>query len=584
MPITTTTNAVATTLTTTGDSAAPLHAPPSPCWPKGLPTTLHVPRAHLFHNIETAAERYPDKPAYRYFESVTTFARLRRDAEAIAGHLQRHAGVARGDRVLVVGQSSPQFATAVHAILRADAVVVPVNPMNLTHEIAHCVQDSGARVAIVAQELLDRVAPLLGAGLSHLLVFAYGDALTGSGAVEAPGSSAVEVPEWVRAPRVSLPDARMAHWADALAAAHPPAARAAAPEDLCLIAYTSGTTGKPKGCMHTHASLMTAGITSALWRGDRPDTVVLGVAPMFHMQGFQSLVTTAGFMANTVVLLPRWDARSAAMLIERHRVNQWGVSPAMMLDLLALEDLHAFDISSLGTITGGGAGLPEAVSRRLSDELGVRYLEGWGMTETASMTTCNPPLHGKRQCLGIPTFGVRVRIVDPVTGTPVPDGETGELLVSGGQVMKGYWRNPQADEDTFREIDGHRFLRTGDLVHQDADGYLFIVDRLKRMINASGFKVWPAEVENLMHGHPSVQEACVIAARDARRGEVVKAVVVRRRGEQHQVSEAGLIEWARGQMAAYKCPRIVSFVERLPRAGTGKIDWRRLQEEERARG
>jgi acyl-CoA synthetase (AMP-forming)/AMP-acid ligase II len=574
------------------DAPAPLRSVPSPFWPKGLPTTLHVPRTHLFHNIETAAERYPDKPAYRYFESVTTFARLRRDAEAIAGHLQRHAGVARGDRVMVIGQSSPQFATAVHAVLRADAVVVPVNPMNLMPEIAYCAEDSGARVAIVAQEMLERVAPLLGTTLSHLLVFTYGDALVGAraeaeaetGAEADAGTAADEVPEWVRAPRAPLPDPRAVHWADALAAAHPPAARAAAPDDLCLIAYTSGTTGKPKGCMHSHASLMTGGITSALWRGDRPDTVVLGVAPMFHMQGFQSLITTAGFMANTVVLLPRWDARGAAVLIERHRVNQWGVSPAMLLDLLALEDLRAFDIASLGTITGGGAGLPEAVSRRLSDELGVRYLEGWGMTETASMATCNPPLHGKRQCLGIPTFGVQVRIVDPATGAPVREGETGELLVSGGQVMKSYWRNPQADADTFREIDGRRFLRTGDLVHRDADGYLFIVDRLKRMINASGFKVWPAEVESLMHGHPSVQEACVIAARDARRGEVVKAVVVRRQGAQHQVSEAGLIEWARGQMAAYKCPRSVEFVERLPRAGTGKIDWRRLQEEERARG
>ncbi|MGJ7565934.1 long-chain-fatty-acid--CoA ligase [Variovorax sp. GB1R11] len=562
------------------DAVAPLRSAASPFWPKGLPTTLHVPRTHLFHNIEVAAERYPDKPAYRYFESVTTFARLRRDAEAIAGHLQRHAGVERGDRVMVIGQSSPQFATAVHAVLRADAVAVPVNPMNLTPEIAHCAEDSGARVAIVAQELLERVAPLLGTALSHLLVFTYGDAFDGPGTE----ARADDVPEWVRAPRAPLPDRRTVHWADALAAAHPPAARAAAPDDLCLIAYTSGTTGKPKGCMHTHASLMTGGITSALWRGDRPDTVVLGVAPMFHMQGFQSLITTAGFMANTVVLLPRWDARSAAMLIERHRVNQWGVSPAMLLDLLALEDLKAFDIASLGTVTGGGAGLPEAVNRRLSDELGVRYLEGWGMTETASMAACNPPLHSKRQCLGIPTFGVEVRIVDPVTGVPVPDGETGELLVSGGQVMKGYWRNPQADAQTFREIDGRRFLRTGDLVHRDADGYLFIVDRLKRMINASGFKVWPAEVESLMHMHPSVQEACVIAARDPRRGEVVKAVVVRRRGAQHQVSETELIEWARSQMAAYKCPRSVKFVERLPRAGTGKIDWRRLQEEERARG
>ncbi|MGI4814579.1 MAG: long-chain-fatty-acid--CoA ligase [Janthinobacterium lividum] len=544
-------------------------------WPKGLPVDLHLPRTSLSYNLTVAATRYPDKPAYVYYENPFSYSAMLRQAEYVAGFLQQRCGVEHGDRVLLMGQTSPQFATAVHAIFRADAVVVPFNPMNLTEEIAHALSDSGARVAIVAQELFERIEPLLGDALQHVVVFAYSDAL----AKDIPA----DVPDWVRAPRRPVAHASASAWVDVQEAALEPSAHRARSQDAALICYTSGTTGKPKGCVHTHASLMTAAITPTLWRGDRPDTVVLGVMPMFHMQGMQSIINSACYVGCTVVLLPRWDVRSAARLIERYRVHVWGVSPAMLLDLLALPDLHDYDISSLAFINGGGAGFPAAVNKRLTEELGIRYLEGWGMTETASMAMCNPPDRTKRQCLGIPTFGVEACVIDAETGAVLGDGETGELWVTGGQVMRGYWNNPTADAETFRDIGGRRFMRSGDLVYRDDEGYYFMVDRLKRMINASGFKVWPAEVESMLHHHPAISEACIIATRDARRGEAVKAVVVLRKDYTGAVSEQDLIGWTREQMASYKCPRSVDFVERLPRGGTGKIDWRRLQDEEKAR-
>lgn len=549
---------------------------PPPFWPKALPTEMHVPRTTLWENLEIAARRYPDKTAYRVYGQVTSFATLWRDAQRLAAWLQQRCGVERGDRVLLSGQSSAQFVTAYQAILRAGAVVVPVNSMCLTEEFAHLAEDSGARVLVTAQELWPRVEPLLGRGIEQAMVFNYarpGDTLD------------ADAPDWFRAAPLAISDARVATLTGALAAALLPAPPQGGPDDLCLIAYTSGTTARPKGCTQTHRSLMTAAITPSIWRNDTPDLVFLGASPMFHMQGLQAVINTTMALGASVVLLPRWDAKRAAELITTYRVNRFGASPPMLVDLLAVPGLAADALDSVGVITGGGSALAESVNKRLADELDITYLEGYGMTETCSMVMCNPPRRAKRQCLGIPTFGVSAIVVDPVTLETLPAGATtdsGELWIAAAQVSPhGYWHNDAANRDAFVERDGRRWLRTGDLVTRDEDGYYFLVDRLKRMINAAGYKVWPSEVETLLHRHPAIQEACVIATLDPRRGEQVTAVVVVRAGA--SLTPEALIDWAHGQMATYKCPRAVEFIERLPRAATGKIDWRGLQDATRAR-
>lgn len=212
----------------------------------------------------------------------------------------------------------------------------------------------------------------------------------------------------------------------------------------------------------------------------------------------------------------------------------------------------------------------------LAERFDLNYNEAYGLTETAAFLHANPVRHGKRQCLGMATQGVHSMIIDPTTLQEVPQGEVGELVTSGAQVMQGYWRNDEANRAAFFERCGRRYLRTGDLAYVDEEGYFFMRDRLKRMINVSGYKVWPAEVENMLYGHPAVQEACVIGVADARRGETVKAVVVCKPGE--QLDAAQLIAWCRERMAAYKVPRIVAFAEQLPKSATGKIQWRQLQE------
>jgi fatty-acyl-CoA synthase len=224
--------------------------------------------------------------------------------------------------------------------------------------------------------------------------------------------------------------------------------------------------------------------------------------------------------------------------------------------------------------------MPQAVAERLHALTGQHYIEGYGMSETMAATHINPMHRPKAQCLGIPVFDVDARIVDPLTGQPLASGEVGEIVVDAPQVMRGYWGDAAATAAAFLEIDGRRFLRTGDLARVDADGYFFMVDRLKRMINASGYKVWPAEVEALLYHHPAILEACVIAAVDAKRGETVKALVVLRPEQRGRVSEQQILDWARGQMASYKRPRVVEFVDALPKSGTGKVLWRELQEKD----
>lgn len=545
-------------------------------WPPNKPRHLEIPATSIVGNLERATARTPDKPCLVFYGASKSYAQVYGEVEALAGYLQRRAGVQRGDRVMLDLQNSPQWVVAYYAILRADAVVVPVNPMNTTHELAAVLDDCGARVAIVGQEVLPRIAPLLGTTLDHAVVATYADAL--------PDTIDMPVPAFVTTPRQPLSAAGVVAWNDALARGESPGAHAAGPDDLCVMPYTSGTTGRPKGCMHTHRSVMFNAVSGLEWfeRGPQ-DTVYLAVLPYFHVTGMEGSMNTPIFGGSTIVIQPRWDRDAAAMNVERHRVSAWQLISTMVVDFLSNPDLARYDLSSLRRVSGGGAAMPEAIAAKLRDLCGLDYIEGYGLSETIAQTHINPQHRPKKQCLGIPIFDTIARVVDPATLVPVPPGEVGEVLVAGPQLMQGYWNQPEATRAAFVACDGRRFLRTGDLARVDEDGYFFMVDRLKRMINCSGFKVWPAEVESMMYAHPDIAEACVISARDAKRGETVKAVVVLKPGRAGHVNEQQILDWAQARMAAYKRPRIVEFVESLPKSGTGKVQWRALQERESAR-
>jgi fatty-acyl-CoA synthase len=298
------------------------------------------------------------------------------------------------------------------------------------------------------------------------------------------------------------------------------------------------------------------------------------------MQGGMNAPLYAG---STIVVMPRWDRDAAARSISHYGITAWQCISTMMVDFLSNPRLDEYDLSTLAGVRGGGAAMPDAIVAKLRNLTGLEFVEGYGMSETIAATHINPPHRPKAQCLGIPVYDVDARIVDPVSLVELAQGETGEIVVNGPQIMRGYWRNPQATREAFIEIDGKAFLRTGDLARIDEDGYFFMIDRLKRMINASGYKVWPAEVEALMYRHPAIQEVCVVGTPDPRRGETVKALVVLQPAQAGSVTEQAILDWAHEAMASYKAPRIVEFVQSLPKSGTGKILWRQLQELEAAR-
>jgi fatty-acyl-CoA synthase len=447
--------------------------------------------------------------------------------------------------------------------------------------LKHYITDADARVAIVTSDLAADMARASnelpsGSGLQHLIVTHYTDAFDPTQAGELPSAWG----PWLLA-RPALPPldgGQVQDWSTAMACRAQPPQHVVGNNDMALLPYTSGTTGHPKGCMHPHRTVMHNVMAGALWGGGSHENTVLCVVPMFHITGIVVLMHGSIYAGAKMVMMPRWDRELAGQLISRHRVTHWTNIPTMVIDLLGSPNFDRFDLTSLQYIGGGGAGMPQAVAQRLLDLYGLKYVEGYGLTETAAPSHSNPPDRPKQQCLGVPYLSTDARVIDPDTLKEMPVGESGEIIISGPMVFDGYWKRPDATQAAFIEFEGRRYFRSGDMGRVDEDGYFFMTDRLKRMINASGFKVWPAEVESLMFRHPAIQEACVISAHDDYRGETVKAVVVLRSGQEGKVSEQDIIDWCRDHMAVYKAPRIVEFAPSLPKSGSGKVMWRALQE------
>ncbi|RZL88840.1 MAG: long-chain fatty acid--CoA ligase, partial [Variovorax sp.] len=441
-------------------------------WPQRLPHSITVPATSLWHNLATSAARFPDKAALVFFGQVIPYREFLAQTERLAGTL--HAlGVQRGDRVVLDMQNCPQLVIAHFAILRANAVVVPVNPMNRAEELKHYITDPDAKVAITTGDLAAELAKASNAlapkdRLAHMIVTQFTDAFD----ADVAGDEAPPV-----------------QWRDWLLTRHP--------------------------LPHNHSSLNHNAFASQLWGLGSSEAIVLAVVPMFHITGTVSMMHTSIVFGGTLVIMPRWDRDVAGRLISRWKVTSWTNIPTMVIDLLASPNFANYDLSSLTYIGGGGAAMPQAIAQRLLEQYGLKYNEGYGLTETAAPSHANPFENPKQQCLGIPYMSTDSRVVDPDTLVELPIGESGEIITHGPEVFQGYWKRPDATAAALVEFEGKRFFRTGDMGRMDEDGYFFMTDRLKRMINASGFKVWPAEVELLMFRNPAIQEACVISMKDA---------------------------------------------------------------------
>lgn len=541
----------------------------SPHWPAGLAADLPVTGENLAALLERSATTWPARPALYYYGTVLRYDALQADVCALAAWLVAE-GLRPGDRVVLDLQNAPQFVIGFYAVLRAGGVVVPVNPMNTAEELGWIVGDSGARMAIVADELLERFAGLTGAGaLDRILRLRYLDRVPETSdplpevmlrpaPAEVPVIS-VDFEAAIRAGRgLSLPPM-------------PPGG-----ETLAILPYTSGTTGRPKACFTTHSAAGFVAEAQRVWYRTDHSSVMTCFMPLFHVAGMIASMAEAICAGAALVLLTRWNPDAVPGLLRRHKVTWWSAAPTMIVDVLGSENFTDDCFASLQVLTGGGASMPAAVAERLFSKWGLRFCEGYGLTETISATHINPPDAPKDQCLGLPIQNTHSIIVDPETLLPVPQGELGEVWISGPQIMRGYWNQPGASAETLVTLNGRTWLRSGDLGYVDAEGYYFIVDRIKRMINVSGYKVWPAECEMLLYRHPAVHEVSVISAPHARSGETVRAVIALKPEYRGKVDADEIITFARGLMAAYKVPREVEFRDALPRSGSRKIDWRSL--------
>ena len=408
---------------------------------------------------------------------------LYKEVKLIAGYLSAFANVRQNDRVALYMQNTPQFIIAYYAILAANAVVVPVNPMCKSAELAHIFQDSQSKAIVFGQELYNEIESAnLNIKERQLLAVTYSDYI---------GENAnIDIPTSVKAKGTNPP---CPTWSNALEMNFSAPNHNRKPEDWCIIPYSSGTTGQPKGCLpHKSAATKIQGVKNGSH-----------VIPCQHL----NLPILTG---STIHLMARWNPQVAAEIIEKERIQHWRSITTTMIDFLSLENIEKYDLSSLEAIGGGGAQMPESVAERMEKLFGLDYIEAYGLTETMAPIHINPINSPRKQCLGIPIFDVDTRIIEPQHLEELGPNQIGEIVVNAPQVFAGYWQ----------------FISELDIGYYDKDGYFYFVDRLKRMINVSGLKVWPAEVEAILHSHPAILEACVVGDSDPRTGERVRAVVV----------------------------------------------------------
>ncbi|HZC04129.1 MAG TPA: long-chain fatty acid--CoA ligase [Ktedonobacterales bacterium] len=497
--------------------------------------------------LANSAAQYPDKTAIIFRDQPTNYAEFNLRANQVANGLI-DLGVRKGDRVGLLLHNIPLFLEAYYGVLKAGAVVVPMNVLYKQGEVAYIMRDCGAKA---------------------LLTFAPFAPVALAAASECPDLKHVIV-----AAPVAVPGALS--WAQTIGAAPatPPHVEVRE-DDLAVLSYTSGTTGRPKGAMLTHGNLLAnieenSDIQQIKISSD--DVVWLGL-PLFHIYGMNVGMNNTIHYGGTMLVVERFEPLATLEDIQKHRVTVIYGAPPMFIAWSQVPTIRETDFSSVRFISSGAAALPVAIIGLFQELTHAPITEGYGLSEASPVLTTNAAgPYTKPGTVGPAIPGVEIKIVDDA-GNEVPHGEMGELIARGPNIMVGYWNQPQATADTLR--DG--WLYTGDLATEDEDGYITIVDRKKDMIVVSGYNVYPREVEEMLYQHPAVADAAVVQYPDPYQGESVLAFVVRKEGQ--NVSAQELIDFCRSQIAVFKCPRRIEFVDELPKNNTGKVLRRQLRDQ-----
>jgi len=539
-------------------------------YPPGQPACIEADFSNLLDAFRASLRKAPDAPILYYFDTPVRLAELDQASTALAAELVAR-GFRSGDRLALYTQNNPAYVIGLLATWKAGGIAVAVNPMSKERELQYILRDSGARALLsldtLHAEIGRSVTVALDGQVDIVVTFSAldGQSLNDTRVLDvAPRLGALDGALDLHQILTQGAAATVAPW-------HPRA------DDLALLVYTSGTTGHPKGAMITHANLAFNAQTYRDWIGLSMQDSILGMAPLFHITGIVGHVAAALLIPCPLVLLHRFHPATVLDAMRRHRPTFTIGAITAFISLMNAPGAQREDFSSFRAIYSGGAPVSPATVEQFEAFSGHYIHNAYGMTETCSPTHIVPfgvraPVDPQSGALsiGVPVFNTTVRVVDD-DGRDVPVGETGEFIDRGPQIMRGYWNMPEATAAAIP--DG--WLRTGDVGFMDEQGWFYLVDRKKDMINAGGYKVWPREVEDVLYSHPAVREVAVVGVPDAYRGETVKAVVSLKPGM--QVSAEDLIAYCKANMADYKYPRILEFMDELPKTLTGKLLRRSLR-------
>jgi long-chain acyl-CoA synthetase len=549
-------------------------------YPDWIPADITIPATTALDDFRASAANRPDKPAIFYFDRIISYGELDTLSNGLAAALSEW-GIKKGDRIMVVLQNIPQFLIALYGAWKIGAIVVPLNPMYKEKELTYFCQDSGARVLIIQDDAAQalNLEFLKQTPVERLITTSALDLLPPQGAI----------PDLLKGLRkIALPEST--DLLD-LIQRHPQANQSRpelTPRDIAYLTYTSGTTGPPKGAMNSHENLVFNARIYRIFLRMTYDDIVLAVAPLFHVTGEVAHLAIAAFMGIPVILFYRFDAGETLRLIEQRKATMTVAAITVYIALMNHPDIKKRDLSSFKKAYSGGAPVSAAIVEQFKALTGLPIYNAYGMTETNSPSHLVPlgfsiPVDPESGALsvGLPISNAVVKIMDLEEGArELLPGEIGEIVDFGPMVIPGYWQKPEETRHAIKE----GWLYTGDVGKMDEAGWFYVVDRKKDLIVASGYKVWPRDVEDVLYQHPSVRETAVVGVPDPYRGETVKAFVALKPGMEGSVSAEEIIAFCKERIAAYKYPRQVEIVPEIPKTLTGKFLRRTLREKEGSGG
>lgn len=547
---------------------------------EGVPANVEIPERSLPEVFDEVADKYSSRAAVIFYGNKISFGKLREEIDRFATALHE-LGIQKGDKVALYLLNSPQFIIAYFGSLKAGATLTPISPVYTSIEVKHQLEDSEAK-SIVCQDFLYENVERAGAGLKNVILTGIGEYLPLSKRLA--GKSVLGRYGKMEVPSQQVIESRGFYQFQKLIKKYPPnppKIEINAKEDIAVLPYTGGTTGLPKGAVLTHYNLLACGMqVQAFWPTfEEGKEVVPALLPFYHIYGQVVVMLNGLILGSTLLLFTTPDLEEILSAMERYRATVFYSVPTAYQFLKDYEKTDRFNWKGLKIITSGADTLHESTVKDWERRTGAKIIEGYGLTECSAVSHVNPWGRPKVGSFGVPIPNVGAAIVNHETGEYLPPGEVGELIIEGPNIMKGYWKRPEDTRESLIELDGRTWLRTGDLVRMDDEGYFFFYDRKKDLIKYKGYSVFAREIEEVLHQHPKVKTAGVLGVPDPDVGQLIKAIVVLETDARGKVTEEEIIKYCKENLAHYKVPKIVEFRGELPKTDVGKVSHRELREE-----